>query len=182
MAGYNGWSMSWNAVDAYENGEKPLSKWSKKEIIIETLLINEKLDVNLLNKVNTSCLRNLMLKNAGWHHTSKFYNKTNFYKIDEEFVENLTNDKLINSINRQIIGKEKGSVLGAFKRTAYVFKRRRIWFWVSSDCQDFVDVWNREIIKGFEVGDKNFFFKNDENKWDVAFKDSDRLRYTTTVD
>jgi hypothetical protein len=33
MAGYNGWSMSNNAVDAYENGEMPLSKWNKEAIL-----------------------------------------------------------------------------------------------------------------------------------------------------
>lgn len=33
MAGYNGYSMSNNAVAAYQNGEKPLSKWTKKEIL-----------------------------------------------------------------------------------------------------------------------------------------------------
>ena len=32
MAGYNGWSMSNNAVAAYEDGEKPLSKWTKTDI------------------------------------------------------------------------------------------------------------------------------------------------------
>lgn len=32
MAGYSGWSMSNNAVDAYSNGEKPLSKWTKADI------------------------------------------------------------------------------------------------------------------------------------------------------
>ena len=32
MAGYNGWSMSNNAVAAYEDGEKPLSKWTKADI------------------------------------------------------------------------------------------------------------------------------------------------------
>lgn len=32
MAGYNGWSMSNNAVEAYSNGEKPLSKWTKADI------------------------------------------------------------------------------------------------------------------------------------------------------
>ena len=32
MAGYNGWSMSNNAIEAYENGEKPLSKWTKTDI------------------------------------------------------------------------------------------------------------------------------------------------------
>lgn len=29
MAGYSGYSMSNNAVDAYESGEKPRSKWTK---------------------------------------------------------------------------------------------------------------------------------------------------------
>ena len=33
MAGYNGFSMSNNAVEAYENGEKPLSKWRKSDIL-----------------------------------------------------------------------------------------------------------------------------------------------------
>lgn len=32
MAGYNGFSMSNNAVAAYEDGEKPLSKWTKADI------------------------------------------------------------------------------------------------------------------------------------------------------
>ena len=33
MAGYCGYSMSNNAVDAYNDGEKPLSKWTKRAII-----------------------------------------------------------------------------------------------------------------------------------------------------
>lgn len=33
MAGYYGYSMSNNAVEAYENGEMPISKWTKKEIV-----------------------------------------------------------------------------------------------------------------------------------------------------
>lgn len=35
MAGYNGWSMSHNAVTAYAGGEKPLSKWTKTNILNE---------------------------------------------------------------------------------------------------------------------------------------------------
>ena len=35
MAGYFGYSMSNNAVDAYGNGEMPISKWSKKAIMEE---------------------------------------------------------------------------------------------------------------------------------------------------
>ena len=32
-SGYSGYSMSNRAVDAYEDGEMPLSKWTKKMII-----------------------------------------------------------------------------------------------------------------------------------------------------
>ena len=32
MAGYCGYSMSNNAVDAYNSGEKPISKWKKQDI------------------------------------------------------------------------------------------------------------------------------------------------------
>lgn len=37
MAGYSGYSMSNNAVDAYENGEKPYSKWTKQDLLIDIL-------------------------------------------------------------------------------------------------------------------------------------------------
>ena len=33
MAGYAGYSMSNNAVDAYNEGEMPLSKWTKKKFL-----------------------------------------------------------------------------------------------------------------------------------------------------
>ncbi len=33
MSGYSGYSMSNNAVDAYESGEKPRSKWTKKVLL-----------------------------------------------------------------------------------------------------------------------------------------------------
>lgn len=35
MSGYCGYSMSNNAVEAYRSGEKPKSKWTKREIIEE---------------------------------------------------------------------------------------------------------------------------------------------------
>lgn len=48
MAGYYNYSMSNNAVSAYADGEKPLSKWTKSEII-ETLVSegvsSEKIDL-----------------------------------------------------------------------------------------------------------------------------------------
>ena len=33
MAGYHGWSMSNNAVDAYSRGLMPLTKWTKPLIL-----------------------------------------------------------------------------------------------------------------------------------------------------
>ena len=33
MAGYFGFSMSNNAVEAYENGQRPLSRWTKGKIL-----------------------------------------------------------------------------------------------------------------------------------------------------
>ena len=36
-SGYSGYSMSNRAVDAYEDGEMPLSKWTKKMIISEVV-------------------------------------------------------------------------------------------------------------------------------------------------
>lgn len=43
MAGYNGYSMSNNAVAAYEDGEMPLSKWSKTAIL-EVIEENEDIE------------------------------------------------------------------------------------------------------------------------------------------
>lgn len=66
-SGYVGYSMSVRAADAYDDGKLPKSKLKEKYKLSET-------DFNYL-------LENDMLESE-WHHTSKFYNKTNFYKIN----------------------------------------------------------------------------------------------------
>lgn len=101
MAGYNGYSMSNNAVTAYENGEMPLSKWTKREIIFAISNINTDVDENLVKKLTKQTLQDEFLSLSSWHHTSKFYNQTNFYEIDEEAVEELTNEKLKEMIEEQ---------------------------------------------------------------------------------
>ena len=63
MAGYSGFSMSNNAVEAYENGEKPISKWSKKDILnsIDNAIENGELVLNCskdkLRKVRVALLK-----------------------------------------------------------------------------------------------------------------------------
>lgn len=91
MSGYYGYSMSNNAVAAYLDGEKPLSKWTKKEIISR---VEDECEINFpiekLKKVPLAKLKEICLRKSSWHHTSSYYNDTNFYDIDVSGVENLT--------------------------------------------------------------------------------------------
>lgn len=82
-SGYDGYSMSNNAIAAYDNDEKPLSKWSKDDI----LRIARQLDWDkavYLAKVPLEELRDRLLKRTSWHHTSSYYNKTDFYSFDDD--------------------------------------------------------------------------------------------------
>ena len=82
--GYIGYSMSENAALAYSCGEKPLTKWTKKEIL---KILGEKFSVKpehmeLFRKMRLEDLKNKLLICSSWHHTSKFYNRTDFYSVD----------------------------------------------------------------------------------------------------
>ena len=96
MAGYNGYSMSNNAVEAYNNGEKPLSKWTKAEILeaIKTDEIELKCSMEMLKKVPVKSLKEIALYKASWHHTSSHYNRTDFYSLDFDKLEELTDEEL----------------------------------------------------------------------------------------
>lgn len=82
MAGYNGYSMSNNAVAAYANGEKPYSKWTKAEILAELFSIGFHSD--LIKQLTVSELKALFLRRTSWHHTSSRFNKTDFYSVTGE--------------------------------------------------------------------------------------------------
>ena len=89
--GYDGYSMSVNARIAYNSGQMPLSKWTKTEILNRVAEIDEA-KVKLIENVNLDTLRNELLYLVGWHHTSSMYNRTDFYGIDEDVIEELTED------------------------------------------------------------------------------------------
>lgn len=101
-AGYYGYSMSNNAVDAYENGEKPKSKWTKDDIIdeIENNIEHPKFSINKLSKLPLPLLKRLCLTYSSWHHTSSYYNSTDFYSIDYDFLEELTDSKIDEILKR----------------------------------------------------------------------------------
>lgn len=84
-AGYHGYSMSNNAVDAYENGEKPLSKWAKTDILSELHEIGYSDDViQIAKNLSLAELKSIFLYKSSWHHTSKMYNRTNFYSVNPD--------------------------------------------------------------------------------------------------
>ncbi len=91
QAGYVGCSMSENARRAYETGEMPISKWTKKAIIerIVEEVNNYDYDVNLdiVKQMSKLFLQKYAIHWSSWHHTGKFARETDFYELDEDFLE-----------------------------------------------------------------------------------------------
>lgn len=84
-SGYYGYSMSQRAKEAYDNGEKPLSKWTKSDILESyPKEVQEK-----LKKFNLQTLKYWCLYQSSWHHTGSHCQETNFYKIHEDLDPNV---------------------------------------------------------------------------------------------
>ena len=110
--GYDGYSMSNNARDAYAHGEKPLSRWTKADVMSEVEESRPDL-VDVLKKIPLNTLKNELLYKSSWHHTSSMYNRTNFYSIDESKLESLTEENIANwdtSKPVQDVVKYKGKI------------------------------------------------------------------------
>lgn len=107
MAGYAGFSMSNNAVAAYADGEMPLSKWTKAAILeaVQTAVdegdavIN--FDLDLLKKVKVAELKEFLLYKSSWHHTSSRYNRTDFYSLDVDRLEELTVEDVLKMFEKK---------------------------------------------------------------------------------
>lgn len=86
--GYDGQSMSNRARAAYELGEKPMSKWTKDEIIkaVENYLYDEEpetaISIDEIKALPAWLLRQEFLTCRSWHHTGALYNVTDFYGLD----------------------------------------------------------------------------------------------------
>lgn len=98
QSGYFGSSMSVRAMEAYEAGEKPKSKWTKKVMLAaikETLWYYDKdteKNMALFSKFKKDELFDEFFEWSSWHHTGKFANETDFYDVDEEKVVDFLND------------------------------------------------------------------------------------------
>lgn len=111
MAGYRGFSMSNNAVDAYNSGEKPFSKWTKSEILKEIESLNVK-TFELLKKMKVKTLKDNFLYKSSWHHSSKFYNEVDFYSVDTDKIESISEKELNELLNISAKKEKKKEVIG----------------------------------------------------------------------
>lgn len=94
-SGYFGWSMSRNAVAAYDDGLKPKSKWSKAAMlnaIAEWCEENDRIPTADLSKLRKDELFGCCLEWREWHHTSKYCNPTDFYGLDEDALDGFTRE------------------------------------------------------------------------------------------
>ncbi len=85
--GYIGNKMSVRAYEAYESGERPLSKWTKTMIVNTVLDYRDDFEYDELNKYSKDVLK-CFLTYSSWHHTGSYFNETTFYSLDESFIEN----------------------------------------------------------------------------------------------
>jgi Zn ribbon nucleic-acid-binding protein len=81
--GYIGQSMSVNASIAYENGEKPLSRWSKRNILDNIRKSYGEAASENCSKIPMVELRLAFLKPTCDHHCGKYFNPTTFYSFDD---------------------------------------------------------------------------------------------------
>lgn len=88
--GYIRKSISERGLEAYQNGEKPKSVWTKALILQEIKPLVDKEKYILFSKIKKNILIENFLYQSSWHHTSKFYNKTNFYSLDTSAIEKIT--------------------------------------------------------------------------------------------
>lgn len=89
-SGYIGHSMSRRAAEAYEDGEMPKSKWSKKAMVAAIQSYCDEFDMlfdpDVLKGMRKDEVFEQFFHKSSWHHTSKFFNETDFYKLDEDAV------------------------------------------------------------------------------------------------
>lgn len=81
QSGYVGCKMSERAQEAYDNGERPMSKWSKWDILSELEYDLDDDTIAKLSKYSTQTIKNVCLEWTSWHHTGSYANETDFYAV-----------------------------------------------------------------------------------------------------
>ena len=82
---YIGQSMSVNAAIAYSSGEKPLSQWTKTEILERIKSCYGEEVASFCKNFSVNFLKEKFLFQSSWHHTGKFFSETKFFYFEESF-------------------------------------------------------------------------------------------------
>lgn len=103
MAGYKKYSMSNNAISSYQSGEMPKSKWTKAAImaVIEDSELTEEQKA-ACKSIKAAALKELALIKTSWHHTSDYYNRTDFYSVNTGLLDGMT-PKVIKETANEIV-------------------------------------------------------------------------------
>lgn len=87
--GYSGCSMSTRAVIAYESGEKPKSKWTKRAMLDAIEEFCDECGIDCDGKfagLTKAQLFDQFFEWKSWHHTGKYATRTDFYGVDYDKV------------------------------------------------------------------------------------------------
>ena len=122
--GYDGYSMSNNARNAYDSGEMPISKWTKSEIINAVHNIDPT-KAELIRKIPLAVLRQKILRQTSWHHTSSMYNRTDFYSVDEDRVRSLSKN-IVDTWDTTKKNVESTIERGNFEYIEWIGTRKRL--------------------------------------------------------
>lgn len=119
--GYVGWSMSRRAVEAYESGEMPKSKWTKTAIVDALKGACDELDLMYdpsVERMRKDELSGRFLCNSSWHHTGKFFNVTDFYAVDADAVAEAFRPMTENELAERQAARDKALADAATAREA----------------------------------------------------------------
>lgn len=110
--------MSNNAVAAYENGQKPLSNFTKEDAEALSDLTGKKWTLKEVKDFVKDS------GEVGYHHTSKFYNKTNFYSIAEA-IKNSDSSIFSDEILKKFNFKDEAKFKAIFEEQKTILEKQK---------------------------------------------------------
>lgn len=68
--------------------------------------------MDFLKKVEVKTLKDNFLYKSSWHHSSKFYNEVDFYSVDTDKIESISEKELNELLNISVKKEKEKEVIG----------------------------------------------------------------------
>lgn len=153
--GYIGQSHSVRAEEALQRGARPLSGWSKADILEELESIYGEDFAKRAKALTLAELRDQVLEFDSWHHFGKYFNEVNMYVVRDDLkAEDLRHEKQV----RKTAGEKKAEEAKHYwliKFTEWVGKYRK---W-RKPVERYEIAWNKGEKDQYNVIDRNGFLK-----------------------